>query len=118
MVFWFLFFFFLGFVKAYLPDSSSNPEAQCDGKDISNICWRELWKKTRQYAHNCRYGGWKRFYGQIPNPWSGDQPDHKCHADVDVTFDHTHNDLTVLVGQGDKRFAFKNDESWFVSGNP
>merc|ERR1711865_410693 len=107
------------YIKVYLPNTVPDPSS-CSPTDTNHVCWRYVWRKRRGHYHHCRYRGWKSFYGQLDNPWAGNHPSyetdsytHKCHADADLTFDHTSDTLMILAGV--TMTAGINDESWGLS---
>ena len=107
------------YIKVYLPNTVPDPSS-CSPTDTNHVCWRYVWRKRRGHYHHCRYRGWKSFYGQLDNPWAGNHPSHetdsythKCHADADLTFDHTSDTLMILAGV--TMTAGINDESWGMS---
>ena len=66
-------------------DNNERGEARVGG--------RVVWLKTRTSASNCN--GWNRYGGQFPNPWNGDNINHKCYTDVNITIPHTSSSFTL-----------------------
>lgn len=84
-------------------DNNERGEARVGG--------RVVWLKTRTSASNCN--GWNRYGGQFPNPWNGDNINHKCYTDVNITIPHTSSSFT-LTFRGTIN-QHRSDESWAVN---
>ena len=73
-----------------------------------------VWEKQRTFHYNCagNDGDWSVYTNQFPNPWSGDDDNHKCYADIDVTLDHSSSTATIEFSstidqlQSDESYAF------------
>jgi len=72
-----------------------------------------VWSKTRTNAENCSAGGWSTYTNTLPNPWNGDNDNHKCYEDIDLVVDHTSGSMTVKFSSTIDQAA--SDESFAIS---
>jgi len=90
----------------------------CDGGLLNCKTW---WTKRRSHTSTCA-GGWTSSSADLPNPWDGDEPGHKCFYQIDITKPHVGDALQLPHDKGEMALLFGGDldghvgdESWGFS---